>query len=117
MNSRNSRASCGSSLASRRRRSAGSLICSRRRSMSMLARGNPVCQLGEPARGGAEYRKRAAGFVAQRLDTLPGRAQAEQRDVGRLALYRILARRLAQALRRAFDVEHIVDHLEGEADG
>src|SRR6185312_10329177 len=38
-------------------------------------------------------------------------------SVSRLSLDRVLARGLAQARRRAFDIEYVVDNLEAETDG
>src|SRR5690348_9613504 len=83
----------------------------------MHARGDPVSELFEPARRGTESAYRLARFRTQRFDALPCGGQAQQRYVRRLALHRVLARGLAQTLRRAFDVEDVVDDLEGQPDG
>ena len=57
-------------------------------------------------------RARAPRVGGQRLRSL----EAEQGRVGRLAGGGVLAGRLAEVGGRAFDVEHVVDDLEGEAD-
>jgi hypothetical protein len=45
-----------------------------------------------------------------------GAVDAEQRRVGRLVGGGVLPRRLAELMRRAFDVEDVVDDLEHEAE-
>ena len=55
-------------------------------------------------------------LCAQFLCEAPRAGNSHRRDVGGLALLRVLSRRLAERCRARIIVEHVIDDLESEAD-
>ena len=55
-------------------------------------------------------------LIAQFGDAFFGGVEAEKRDIGRFALHGILAGGLAEAVRRTFNVEHVIDDLKTQPD-
>jgi len=53
-------------------------------------------------------------LVAQCRDAFFGGVEAEQRNIGRFSLHRILAGVFAEALRGPFDVQHVIDDLKAK---
>ena len=77
-------------------------------------------EVGELAAGAAPRAPRPASAACASARSSSASSarprQPHRRDVGRLALLRVLAGGLAERRGAAVVVEHVVDHLEGEAD-